>query len=316
MQPNFDGARYLRASVRWSSRSLRAEKIVTACVAFGVIKRFLEIMNKTGNTLLKVSNLDKSFVVGAQTIEVLKGINLTIDKGDFAIIFGPSGCGKSTLLHSILGMEPPTRGEVVVDGVDLYKMDEDGVVTFRKSRVGVVFQQPIWVKSLNVIENVNLPNRLRGWNEERSREASLATLKEVKLEAWSNHHPLELSSGQQQRVSLARALTIDPVVLVADEPTGNLDTASGEELMELLRKLNKEKGKTILMVTHDLEYLKYANRLFHVIDGKVVDEYNESEAGELANRLKSKKSNGHRAADAVRSGDYLEVNGNGKNGQH
>ncbi len=262
--------------------------------------------------LLKVSNVDKNFVVGGQTIEVLKQINLTVENGDFAVIFGPSGCGKSTLLHSILGMEPPSKGEVVVDGVDLYKMDEDGIVTFRKTRIGVVFQQSVWVKSLNVVENVSLPNRLRGWSQEEALEASMAALREVKLEAWAHHHPSELSSGQQQRVSLARALTIDPIMLVADEPTGNLDTVSGGELMELLKRLNAEKKKTVIMVTHDLEYLKYANRLFHVIDGRIVNEYDEKEADDLAEKLKSKKGNGHSNGVTVADESYLKVNGNGK----
>lgn len=263
-------------------------------------------------SLLRVDNLVKNFVVGSQTVEVLKEISLTVDSGDFAMIFGPSGCGKSTLLHSILGMEPPTSGKVILDGTDLYQMDEDGIVTFRKTRIGVVFQQSVWVKSLNVVENVSLPNRLRGWGQDEATEAALASLKDFKLDGWAYHHPLELSSGQQQRVSLARALTIDPVMLVADEPTGNLDTVSGGELMELLRRLNEEKKKTILMVTHDLEYLKYANRLFHIIDGRVVGEHDAKGADDLAKKLQSKKGTGIHNGVTVVDKNYLKTKDNEK----
>ena len=253
-----------------------------------------------------MKNVRKTFKVGQQDIEVLKGISLDINRGDFAIIFGPSGCGKSTLLHTILGMEKPSEGTVELEGQPLYEMTEDKMVSYRKTRVGVVFQQSIWIKSLNVLENVCVPSRLMGRSRELSEKTALENLKVFGLEAWSTYFPSELSSGQQQRVSLARALTIDPVVIVADEPTGNLDTVSGDQLMELLAALNQKQGKTVLMVTHDLEYLRYATKLFHIVDGKLVEEYDSKGAAKLALSLRSKK--GNRGEKTVKDVDFLKVN--------
>ncbi|MFA6250081.1 MAG: ABC transporter ATP-binding protein [Candidatus Shapirobacteria bacterium] len=240
-------------------------------------------------TILEVNDLNKSFKVGGQLVPVLKNFNLKIEIGEFVIVFGPSGCGKSTLLHTVLGMEAPTSGRVIFDGRDLYSMNEDQIVRFRKERVGVVFQQSIWIKSLNVLKNVSFPNRLKGINKEMANQRSLQVLRELGLEKLADQHPSELSSGQQQRVGLARALTIDPIMLVADEPTGNLDTVSGDQLMQLLVKLNQDQGKTILMVTHDLEYLRYATKLVHIIDGELVEEITGKEVKKVSGNLVGKK---------------------------
>jgi putative ABC transport system ATP-binding protein len=257
--------------------------------------------------LLRVEGLKKTFVVGGQEINVLKGISLKVNVGDFGIIFGPSGCGKSTLLHTILGMEPPTAGNVFIDNVNVYQMIEDDIVKYRKEKIGVVYQQSIWIKSLNVVENVSFASRLRGMSREEADEKGMEMLKIVKLDGWGHHHPSELSSGQQQRVSLARALMTDPVMVIADEPTGNLDTVSGDELMEYLHKLCIEKGKTVLMVTHDLEYLRYANKLFHIIDGELVEEIDGKGAAKLAIKLRNKK--GVRGIVTVEDENYLKKRG-------
>ena len=261
-------------------------------------------VKSSGKALLRVEDVKMNFDVGDQVIEVLKGITLTINSGDFAVIFGPSGCGKSTLLHCILGMEIPSSGKVIIDGTELSAMKEDEIVNFRKEKVGIVFQQSVWIKSLNVVENVSFPNILKGMKVEEAEKMAMDDLKEVKLGDWFNHHPSSLSSGQQQRVSLARALTLDPLIIVADEPTGNLDTVAGDELIALLSKLNKEEGKTIIMVTHDLEYLKVANKLFHMIDGVLVEEFDNAGAIKLSKGLKSKK--GKRVGTTVHDDNYLE----------
>jgi len=253
--------------------------------------------------ILKVENVKMDFNVGGQVVPVLKGITLDINQGDFAVIFGPSGCGKSTLLHCILGMEKPTSGQVFLDGQDLTTMTEDEIVKFRKTRIGIVFQQSIWIKSLNVLENVSFPNILKGMKVEEAQRLALEALKNVKLDNWADHHPSSLSSGQQQRVSLARALTLDPLIIVADEPTGNLDTVAGDELIGLLDRLNKERGKTIVMVTHDLEYMKFANKLFHIIDGVLVEEFDNKEAIKMSKTLKTKK--GVRTKTTVYDKNYL-----------
>lgn len=265
-------------------------------------------MEKNKKTILATDNVKMDFDVGGQIVQVLKGISLNIDEGDFVVIFGPSGCGKSTLLHCILGMEKPTTGKVVIDGQEMGIMSEDDVVRFRKTRIGIVFQQSIWIKSLNVIENVSFPNLLKGMTKEEAQRLALETLKEVKLDNWANYHPSSLSSGQQQRVSLARALTLDPLIIVADEPTGNLDTVSGDELINLLVNLNKEKGKTIIMVTHDLEYLRFANKLFHIVDGELVEQFDNAGAIKLSTSLRTKK--GERTEKTVRNKDYLNSKDN------
>ena len=228
--------------------------------------------------IIEVSGVKKSFLVGNQTIQVLRGIDISINKGDFAVIFGPSGSGKSTLLHTILGLEKPTEGSVLLLDTDLYaNMNENQRSAHRKEHIGMVYQQANWVKSVNVITNVSLPLMLLGEDKEVRMKKALETLEMMKMQDWAYHHPSELSSGQQQKVSLARALITDPEIIIADEPTGNLDFDSGKELMEILKHLSKSLGKTVLMVTHDLGYLKYADIAFKVIDGQISKKMNDKE---------------------------------------
>jgi len=237
-----------------------------------------------GKTLIQAKDVEKNFQVGEQEVKVLKGISLSIDSGDFVIIFGPSGCGKSTLLHGILGLEGPSKGSISFSDKDLYALNEDQRVEYRKSNIGMIYQQSIWIKSLNVLRNVSFPLDLYGLDEDETAKKAGEVLKIVEMEEWKDHWPTELSSGQQQRVSAARALITDPVLIIADEPTGNLDSASGKELMDLLSGLNK-KGKTVIMVTHDLAYLTYANRIFHIVDGLLEREYLEKDKAELIRKL-------------------------------
>lgn len=221
---------------------------------------------------LMIENVNKTFAVKASTVPVLKNINLIIDRGEFVVITGPSGCGKSTLLHVLLGLESPNSGKVVFLGHNLYQnMSEDERTEIRKKDVGMVYQQPNWIKALTVLENVMFALRINGESDTVARNKSEAVLMRVGMEKWRDYVPSELSSGQQQKVALARAIVTDPQIIIADEPTGNLDFKSGQELMELLKKLNKE-GKTIIMVTHDLEYLTFASRSIIMFDGKVVGE--------------------------------------------
>jgi len=223
-------------------------------------------------TIIKVTDLHKTFRVGNQDIEVLKGISLEIGRGDFAIIFGPSGCGKSTLLHTILGMEKPTSGQVELEKTSLYEMTEDEMVSYRKTRIGVVFQQSIWIKSLNVLENVCVPSRLMGREKAEAETLAMENLKTLSLDAWAGYYPTELSSGQQQRVSLARALTIDPIVIVADEPTGNIASVQANEIMEIFKKLHED-GHTIIMITHEPDIARHAKRTIYIKDGVLIEDH-------------------------------------------
>ena len=222
-------------------------------------------------TIIEIVNLKKSFSMRDAEINVLNGINIKVKQGEFAIIFGPSGCGKSTLLHCILGLEPPTTGHVLVEGKDFYKLDEDERALYRRYHVGMVFQQPLWISALNIVENVSFPLHLLDLDEKEIFEKAKKNLELVGMDKWADYMPSELSGGQQQKVTLARALSIDPLMIVADEPTGNLDTVSGRELLETFLKL-VDLGKTLVMVTHDLEYLKYATKIYHMLDGEVVEE--------------------------------------------
>lgn len=241
------------------------------------------------DTIIKVNNVVKSFHVGVQDVEVLRGISFTVKQGDFLVIFGPSGCGKSTLLHTVLGLEVPDAGEVVFFDQNLYEnTTEDDRSEFRKRHMGIIYQQPNWIKSLTVIENIAFPLSLLGTSKSEAIQKSAQILQSLELSNWVNYQPTELSSGQQQKVALARGMVINPEVLVADEPTGNLDYESGQDLMEMLLKLNKE-GKTIIMVTHDLEYLAFAKSAIQMFDGKIVKVYEGKEKDALLRKTKTKR---------------------------
>lgn len=233
-------------------------------------------------TLIDIKKVSKDFNTGAQVVNVLKEISFPIEDGDFMIIFGPSGCGKSTLLHTLLGLEVPTSGQVLFLDQDLYSSTtEDDRGLLRKKYVGMVYQQPNWIKALTVIENVAFPLTLLGVEASIAMEKAKGVLKQVGMENWADYVPTELSSGQQQKVSLARALVNDPKLIVADEPTGNLDFESGQEMMELLKSFNAEIDKTIIMVTHDLEYLKFAKTGVKMLDGKTLGIYGPKDRDKL-----------------------------------
>lgn len=221
--------------------------------------------------MIQVKNLYKSFPVKDGMVDVLKNINVSIEDGTFVMLFGPSGCGKSTLLHIMLGLEPPTKGLVAMQGKDFYQMKEDERSLFRRTHVGIIYQQPLWISSLDVVGNVAFPMSLRGEIGTTASERALKSLEGVGMDRWAHYHPTELSSGQQQKVALARAVALDPEIIVADEPTGNLDTVSGQELIDLFVSLARGKKKTIIMVTHDLEYLRYGDGIVHMLDGEIVE---------------------------------------------
>lgn len=242
------------------------------------------------STIIDIKNIQKSFHVGEQNVVILKNISFSVETGDFLIIFGPSGCGKSTLLHTILGLEPPSSGNITFLDKSLYSdaTTEDDRSDFRKQHIGMIYQQPNWIKSLTVIENVAFPLALLGIKKEEARKKAEEILQTIGMEDFASYIPSELSSGQQQKIALARGLVIGPEIIIADEPTGNLDFESGQELMELLVKLNRE-GKTIVMVTHDLEYLTFAKTAVQMFDGAVEGIYEGRAKEKLASSVKSKR---------------------------
>lgn len=241
-------------------------------------------------SLIKVENLRKSFRVGEQDIEVLKGLNFEIPYEDFTIVFGPSGCGKSTLLHILLGLEEPSDGSVKYFDIELYGGSvEDQRAHFRKQHIGMVYQQPNWVKSLNVVENVAFPLWLLGRDKGTAEKKAMEQLDRVKMAGWAKYIPTELSSGQQQRVALARSLINNPEIIIADEPTGNLDYKSGQEAMSIFRDINKDSKKTVIMVTHDLEYIKYAKSVLQMLDGQILGYFAGKEKEEIQKGLQFKR---------------------------
>ena len=229
-------------------------------------------------SLLEIKNVKKNF----GGVEVLKDISLKVDKGEVLGIIGPSGSGKSTMLNMLAGLEKPTKGEVIVAGEHLEKMNENQLVKFRREHVGFIFQSFNLLGTMNAIENVALPLTFRGVDKKIREAKAVEMLKLVGLSKHMKHRPNEMSGGQQQRVGVARALVLDPEIIFADEPTGNLDSKTSAEVLGLMRKVVTEKNQTMVMVTHDNHLAGFADRIFHIIDGKIVkiedrSEYKEDE---------------------------------------
>ena len=219
---------------------------------------------------LEINNLKKSFGTGESRVEVLKGIQFSVEKGEICVLLGPSGSGKSTLLNMLAGLEKPTKGEVSIAGKHIEKLNEEQLVTFRRDHVGFIFQSFHLMGTLNAVENVALPLSFRRVPRDVRMKKANAMLDLVKLGKHKKHLPNQMSGGQQQRVGVARALVVDPDIIFADEPTGNLDSHTSEEVMELMQRVVREQKKTLVMVTHDDHLATYADRVFHIRDGKIL----------------------------------------------
>ncbi|WP_353893010.1 ABC transporter ATP-binding protein [Proteinivorax hydrogeniformans] len=218
--------------------------------------------------ILRTENLTKTYVTGQEKVEALKDVNISIKKGEFVAVVGPSGSGKSTLLHLLGGLDKPTEGKVFVDGTDIYSMKEEKLAIFRRRQVGFIFQFYNLVPVLTAEENITLPLMLDG------KKVDKAYLKEVVgllgLNDRTNHFPSQLSGGQQQRTSIGRALIYKPSVVLADEPTGNLDSQSSKEVIDLLRLSVARYQQTLIMITHELSIAEQADRVIRIDDGRVV----------------------------------------------
>lgn len=220
--------------------------------------------------ILKVENLTKIYGEGENKVVALDNVSFNVEKGEFLAIVGASGSGKSTLLHLLGGVDKPTKGKVYVDGKDIYKLSDDNLAIFRRRQVGLIYQFYNLIPILNVEENITLPLELD--NRKVDKEDLKQVINNLGLSKRIKHLPSELSGGQQQRVSIGRALITHPAIILADEPTGNLDSKSSDEIVELLRKTNKEYKQTIIMITHNMEIAKMADRIIEIEDGHIVRE--------------------------------------------
>ncbi len=220
--------------------------------------------------VIQVKKLYKIYRVGENKVRALNGVDLTIYRGEFCSIVGTSGSGKSTMLNMLAGLEKPTKGEIVIAGQHLEKMSENELVKFRREHVGFIFQSFNLLGTMDAVENVALPLMFRGVPKKERMEKADKMLDLVGLSKHKDHRPNEMSGGQQQRVGVARALVLDPEIIFADEPTGNLDSNTSAEVMRLMQKVVRERNQTLVMVTHDNHLASFADRIFHIIDGKIV----------------------------------------------
>ncbi|MBZ4654942.1 MAG: putative transport system ATP-binding protein [Peptococcaceae bacterium] len=221
--------------------------------------------------MLKMSNISKIYQTGAVEVIALNKINLTVEEGEFVAIVGPSGSGKSTLMNLIGCLDIPTQGEYWLDGQEVSKLSDDELADIRNLKIGFIFQGFNLLHKLSALENVELPLIYRGMNAKERQERALRALAKVGLEHRLHHKPSELSGGQQQRVAIARALAGDPPLILADEPTGNLDSVSGKEVLASLQELNQQ-GHTIILITHDTQVAERARRIIRIQDGSIVSD--------------------------------------------
>lgn len=219
--------------------------------------------------LIKVRDLYKIYVMGGEQIRALDGVDLEINRGEIVCLLGTSGSGKSTLLNALAGLERPSKGGVNIGGIDIEKLSEEDVTTFRRLNIGFVFQSYNLISTLTALENVTLGMIFKGTDQKTREEKGVAMLRAVGLGDRIHHKPNELSGGQQQRVSIARAFVDNPKIIFADEPTGNLDTKTTEEILQLISGMARENNQTMIIVSHDQEVTEYADKTFHMQDGKI-----------------------------------------------
>lgn len=247
---------------------------------------------KKREVVIRVRDLYKVYRMGDTKVYALNGVDLDIRRGEFCAITGPSGSGKSTLLNMLAGLEHPSKGEIVIVGKHIEKLNEKQLVTFRRERVGFIFQSYNLIATMDAVENVALPLSFRGMGKAKRAKRAKEYLKLVGLERFMTHMPNQMSGGQQQRVGIARALAVDPQIIFADEPTGNLDSKTTMEVLKLMQTIVRERNQTLVMVTHDNNLATYADRIIKIIDGKIVSiEENHKEADLEAAREEGAQKN-------------------------
>ena len=219
--------------------------------------------------IIEVTGLTKLYDIGAIRVEALRGVDMSVERGEMVAIMGPSGCGKTTLLNCLSGIDEPTDGTVVIEGTDINTLDDDTKTAYRAQRMGFIFQFYNLLPVFSAVENVELPLLVSGTSPGESRERALASLERVGMTDWNEHRPAQLSGGQRQRVTIARSLVNDPAIVWADEPTGDLDSQTADEVMSLMQELNEQQGHTFLIVSHDAGIAARCDRTIYMRDGVI-----------------------------------------------
>ncbi len=231
-----------------------------------------EVTASTQDDIIRAVDVVKTYNTGYSEVPALRGVSLTVPKGEMVAIMGPSGCGKTTLLNCLSGLDDVTNGQVFVAGTDIATLGDNAKTEYRARNMGFIFQVYDLLPILSTVENAELPLLVSGVSAREAREKAMAALELVHLAEWARHRPAELSGGQRQRVAVARALANEPAIIWADEPTGALDSANAEDIMSLLNQVNRQNGQTIVMVTHDARMAAHAARIVYMVDGLIVDE--------------------------------------------
>ncbi|MBE5876180.1 MAG: ABC transporter ATP-binding protein [Lachnospiraceae bacterium] len=237
-------------------------------------------MTEKTNTVITVKDLYKVYRIGDNKVRALNGVSFTINKGEFCAIVGTSGSGKSTLLNMLAGLEKPTKGEIIIAGEHMENKTENQLVKFRRKHIGFIFQSYNLMGTMNAVENVALPLVFQGVPKKERMKRARKMVHLVGLDKHWKHKPNQMSGGQQQRVGVARALVVEPNIIFADEPTGNLDSVTSEEIMALMRKVVEEKQQTLIMVTHDNQLAEYADKIIRIKDGKIIELIDKKAAAE------------------------------------
>ncbi|MBP3421414.1 MAG: ABC transporter ATP-binding protein [Lachnospiraceae bacterium] len=227
-------------------------------------------MAEQQKAVIQVRDLYKVYKVGDTKVRALNGVNFEIFRGEFCAIVGASGSGKSTLLNMLAGLEKPTKGSIVIAGEHIEKKTENELVAFRREHIGFIFQSFNLLPTMTAVENVALPLTFQGMDKDKREKMAEDAIALVGLKKYRKHKPTQMSGGQQQRVGVARALVVNPQIIFADEPTGNLDSHTSEDVMNLMKKVVREQKQTLIMVTHDNHLAQYADRIFHIKDGKII----------------------------------------------
>jgi putative ABC transport system ATP-binding protein len=228
-------------------------------------------VKKNSNTVIEVKDLYKIYRIGENRVRALNGVSFTINRGEFCAIVGTSGSGKSTLLNMLAGLEKPTKGEIVISGEHMENKNENQLVRFRREHIGFIFQSFNLMGTMNALENVALPLTFQGISKKERIKRAKRMIHMVGLDKYWDHKPNQMSGGQQQRVGVARALVVRPEIIFADEPTGNLDSNTSREIMNLMQSVVREHNQTLIMVTHDNTLAGFADRIIRIVDGKIVD---------------------------------------------